>query len=65
MIAAFTSGDAVVSHAARELVADSDAAAANEIRVVERDRALLQPGNCHRNFPGRTRRIPTLNGAID
>src|SRR6185369_14784654 len=57
-------GSAVVAHAARELIADLNSATADEVRVLERDCALLETGDRHRDLPGRTRRITALNRTV-
>ena len=55
----------IAAHAARELVADGDAATANQIRTIDRNRSLLQPGRGHQRLPGRARRILSLNRPIN
>src|SRR5687768_12620779 len=42
---------AVIAHTSRELVADGNPSAANEIGVIKRDRTLLQAGDRHGNLP--------------
>src|SRR2546423_9170666 len=54
----------VAAHAAREFVAYGDATAADEIRIGNGYRALLQPGRGHQWLPRRTRRITSLDSTI-
>src|ERR1041385_301868 len=58
-------GSAVVAHATRKFVPDLNATAANQVGVLERDRALLKSRNGHRNLPGRARRITTLDRTVE
>src|SRR6266478_8461175 len=55
----------MIAHAAGELIAYLNAAAAKKIGMIERDRALLQSGDSHRHFPGRAWRITALHRTID
>src|SRR6266700_2693625 len=55
----------IAAHAAREFVADRDAASAHQIGVSDGYGSLLQSGSCHERLPGRAWRIPSLNGPID
>src|SRR5882724_5705521 len=54
----------MVAHAPSKLVSDCDAATANEVRVVNRDRALLQSCYRHWNLPGRARWVTALYRAV-
>src|SRR5688500_6663984 len=56
---------AVIAHAARELVSNLDTTTARQTGMVKRDRALFKSGHGHRDLPCRTRRITTLNRAVE
>ena len=58
-------GRAVIPHAARELVAHLNAAAAHKAGMVEGYCTLFQTGDSHGNFPGGTRRVPTLHRPVN
>src|SRR5215813_10676210 len=54
----------IATHTAGELIANSDAAAAHEVRLGECDLALLQSRSSHQGLPGRSWWKATLDGAI-
>src|SRR5947209_3507150 len=55
---------AVAAHTASELVADLYASAAKNVRMLWRNDALFKGSDIFRYFPGRARRVTTLNGTV-